>query len=66
MHTFTYSGPHGTRARAELQLESLFASGDICEGERPLIVRRKRGWYITLPLHADTLRAIEEALAWRT
>lgn len=40
---------HKTRAKAEDVLESYFAEGLVCEGEHPLIEKRK-GWYaITLP-----------------
>lgn len=39
-----------TRERAEAILEDMFASGEVCEGERPLIERKGKRWCITLPM----------------
>lgn len=54
---YVYSS-HKTRDRAEDALEDMFASGDVCEGERPMIEARREGglhprivaWQITLPM----------------
>jgi len=40
MTRFVYSH-HRTKQQAEAALEDYFASGQVCEGERPTIVRKR-------------------------
>ena len=53
---FDYAGPYRTEQHAADELESMFAQGDVCEGERPQLEARKvrregklvTRWYISL------------------
>lgn len=57
---FEYGGPYRNEERAEMALENMFASGDVCDGELPRIEQRggkktaswskpsKRFWVITV------------------
>ncbi len=57
---FDYAGPYRSLERAKDILDDMFASGEVCEGEHPLVEGRtlRRGgrknsirqWYITLPM----------------
>lgn len=57
---YDYAGPYKTIERAEAVLDDMFASGDVCAGERPEIERRggktaswspaRYRFYITLPM----------------
>ena len=43
-----------TREKAEAVLEDMFASGDVCSGERPVVERfaldhRRKCWCVSLP-----------------
>ena len=55
---FDYAGPYREAMSAVAAVDDMFATGEICESERPLIEPRKvrrngkpvTRWYITLPM----------------
>lgn len=42
-----------TQARANDILENMFANGDICESERPIIHRTKKGYAVFEPAYIE-------------